>query len=716
LQLAYEGAEDVYLTGQPQITFYKRVYLRHTPFAIESIQVTKQFGRADFAQSVIFDIDERAGDLLKQLWLEVVLDNDMPLPCHRLGYQLIDELELIIASQTIETISKAWLDVYAQLSLSSESLMKLYRMLQGYPSPEGGFKIIIPLPFWFSLSPALALSLKTLYHSKVQLKITFSTLLICTAPERPNDIIGSPLPVGGPRPPPPRGTLGTQLALEPGQSIPIAAFQDQLAPSPVRTAGSYSWRASAPQVGDPIREGDAPMREYVCDVDLGLLEVDAGGRILVTEEMLAALQLFVDNNETIPGQNRWVIPVQLYVLNFVVVNLDSQVMNMLRNGLQMPEGGPNAQVERAAILAARDAVLSAVQIPLVFRSVLSEFWAAYMLNSLFDGSAGTKTYAERSPNTSIFYTAPQVLMSYIQASPLNIVAGINRYTAEYVSGIQDNTAERRLANFLGQIVFAYSTEPLEIILSALDAMPRITNPFLQQIEQVLFTESVSIIVPSMPRMTSIRLWADYVFLGLDDERRAFVLPNPQSHLMPTITYQSRQMVFSNTGAPCNIPIELGGLCKAFILLVQSVDTLLTDTNTDDGTLRHPFDYFASAGTEEDSVSTLQLFLDGAPFAEAHDGSYFRCVTPSYCVPGAVHQGANNTRGPMGGFYFYPFALYPCNVQPSGHLSLHSPINRKAFFSMTLSPRAPAQVLVTLFTMCINEFVILNGIGFPRWCP
>ena len=40
MQLVAYGAQDVYLTGKPEITFFKAVYKRHTNFAIECIPQT----------------------------------------------------------------------------------------------------------------------------------------------------------------------------------------------------------------------------------------------------------------------------------------------------------------------------------------------------------------------------------------------------------------------------------------------------------------------------------------------------------------------------------------------------------------------------------------------------------------------------------------------------------------------------------------------------
>ena len=51
MQLVAYGAQDVYLTGNPQITFWKVTYRRHTNFAMESIEQTFN-GQADFGRRV----------------------------------------------------------------------------------------------------------------------------------------------------------------------------------------------------------------------------------------------------------------------------------------------------------------------------------------------------------------------------------------------------------------------------------------------------------------------------------------------------------------------------------------------------------------------------------------------------------------------------------------------------------------------------------------
>merc|ERR1711887_398493 len=71
MQLVAYGAQDVYLTGNPQITFWKVTYRRHTNFAMESIEQTFN-GQADFGNRVVCTIS-RNGDLAYRVYLEVTL-------------------------------------------------------------------------------------------------------------------------------------------------------------------------------------------------------------------------------------------------------------------------------------------------------------------------------------------------------------------------------------------------------------------------------------------------------------------------------------------------------------------------------------------------------------------------------------------------------------------------------------------------------------------
>ena len=70
MQLVAYGAQDIYLTGNPQITFFKVVYRRHTNFSMESIQQTwNGTETADSASNRCTATISRNGDLLYRLYL-----------------------------------------------------------------------------------------------------------------------------------------------------------------------------------------------------------------------------------------------------------------------------------------------------------------------------------------------------------------------------------------------------------------------------------------------------------------------------------------------------------------------------------------------------------------------------------------------------------------------------------------------------------------------
>ena len=113
LQLVAYGAQDVYLTGNPQITFFKVVYRRHTNFAIESIQQTFN-GSVDYGSRVTSTIS-RNGDLISRVYL--VLKNPTGanlVPYY--GLRVIDNVEVEIGGQRIDKQTAEWMQIWNELS------------------------------------------------------------------------------------------------------------------------------------------------------------------------------------------------------------------------------------------------------------------------------------------------------------------------------------------------------------------------------------------------------------------------------------------------------------------------------------------------------------------------------------------------------------------------------------------------------------------------
>tara|TARA_B100000902_G_scaffold375095_1_gene404710 strand:- start:174 stop:788 length:615 start_codon:yes stop_codon:yes gene_type:complete len=132
MQLVAYGAQDVYLTGNPQITFWKVSYRRHTNFAMESIEQTFN-GQADFGRRVTCTIS-RNGDLAYRTYLQVTLpqiDQSMgaagstPGPVYARwldfpGEQLINQVEVEIGGQRIDRQYGDWMHIWNQLTLSAD--------------------------------------------------------------------------------------------------------------------------------------------------------------------------------------------------------------------------------------------------------------------------------------------------------------------------------------------------------------------------------------------------------------------------------------------------------------------------------------------------------------------------------------------------------------------------------------------------------------------
>ena len=189
MQLVAYGAQDIYLTGNPQITFFKVVYRRHTNFSMEAIEQTwngsSTSGRCTATIS-------RNGDLVHRMYFQIThtaADTDADNP----GASWITDVELEIGGQKIDKHTGLWMECWAELTepnptgatLAADTAITLGTLFQKM-SLMGGVNTagdiidqttFVPLQFWFCRNPGLALPLIALqYHEvKVILNHTLST-------------------------------------------------------------------------------------------------------------------------------------------------------------------------------------------------------------------------------------------------------------------------------------------------------------------------------------------------------------------------------------------------------------------------------------------------------------------------------------------------------------------------------------------------------------
>jgi hypothetical protein len=191
LQLVAYGAQDVYISGNPHITFWKILYKRHTNFAMEAFRVNFT-GAPAFGQRVVAVVNRNA-DLIGRTYLEVVLPardtsgtvidpltfwNDEQ---NRFGYLLIKQVEVEIGGQIIDRHYGEWLYLWECLTASLEENSKLGWMASArmtgssVSACRGRPRVLyIPLQFWFCRNPGLALPLIALQYHEVRFNITFN--------------------------------------------------------------------------------------------------------------------------------------------------------------------------------------------------------------------------------------------------------------------------------------------------------------------------------------------------------------------------------------------------------------------------------------------------------------------------------------------------------------------------------------------------------------
>ena len=176
LQLVAYGAQDVYLTGNPQITFFKVVYRRHTNFAIEAISQTFN-GTPGYGNRVTCQIS-RNGDLVHRMYLSLKISNTDSL-CAFYGLRVINYVEIEIGGQKIDKHYSHWMYVWNELSLPKSKRDGYNRMVGQSGGNLSDKTLYIPLEFWFCRNVGLALPLIALQYHEVKINIQFETSDLC---------------------------------------------------------------------------------------------------------------------------------------------------------------------------------------------------------------------------------------------------------------------------------------------------------------------------------------------------------------------------------------------------------------------------------------------------------------------------------------------------------------------------------------------------------
>ena len=234
MQLVSYGAQDIYISGNPQITFWKILYKRHTNFAVESIEVTFN-GQADFNKRVTAVINRNA-DLMYKTYVQVVLPqitlgsggttgltggNAGFRWLNYIGHRLLKQVEVEIGGQRIDRQYGDWMQIWTQLSTEAGTVKALDSLIGNTHDlvlmkrangialdatcsstettisciPRAGTPaktLYIPLQFWFCRNPGLAIPLIALQYHEVRINVDFETWQNCQYAE---STVGAPTAV-----------------------------------------------------------------------------------------------------------------------------------------------------------------------------------------------------------------------------------------------------------------------------------------------------------------------------------------------------------------------------------------------------------------------------------------------------------------------------------------------------------------------------------------
>ena len=182
LRLAATGAQDQWLTGEPQFSYFLMYFKRHTKFALDVIE--SQFdGMIDFGEIITCRIPGDKGDLVRNMNLKITLNDPTPVAnvwCPSVITHLIEHAELLIGGQVIEKITGEYIYMHQQLNNTEDDIEQTLYFLNGHGSPElsypGRYTYFIDLPFYFYRHPSLAIPTCALTKQIIEVRIKLRPL------------------------------------------------------------------------------------------------------------------------------------------------------------------------------------------------------------------------------------------------------------------------------------------------------------------------------------------------------------------------------------------------------------------------------------------------------------------------------------------------------------------------------------------------------------
>ena len=196
LQLVAYGAQNIYLNGNPKLSFFKKVYKTHTNFSMESIRINLSKNIINFNESTTVSARiDRNADMINNMYFVFSLptifkftdDNDVKEKFNyvrNIGEMIIDHCYINIGGNIIDKQYGEWMHIWNELSIFASKRYGYDKLIGNVPelySPDDhGYyekddiqiykrKIYVPLKFWFNKTPGLALPLISMQYHQVDI-------------------------------------------------------------------------------------------------------------------------------------------------------------------------------------------------------------------------------------------------------------------------------------------------------------------------------------------------------------------------------------------------------------------------------------------------------------------------------------------------------------------------------------------------------------------
>lgn len=182
LDLVAKGGQDIYLISNPQMTYFKKVYKKHTNFSTE-------FRKYFFDNIMDFGVEgkliiPREADLIKNVFIQLEIPELKATEQNKfsyvnyIGYSIIEYVELYIGNTKIDRQTGEWMYIYNELSVKEDKKRGYNEMvggrnILGYNARTGIKKgsYLIPLNFWFCKDSGLALPYVALQYTDIEIRV-----------------------------------------------------------------------------------------------------------------------------------------------------------------------------------------------------------------------------------------------------------------------------------------------------------------------------------------------------------------------------------------------------------------------------------------------------------------------------------------------------------------------------------------------------------------